>query len=583
MAQTVIPTADPTQATITAALTRLQHARGWLSAADLRDLARRLDVPLYKLEEVVSFFPHFRRSPPAPVEVDVCRDMTCHLRGAAELTARLRAVADGRTVRVNEVSCLGRCDRAPAVCLNRRAGHGDEVHDAFYLGRSPDDVENAVRTAASGAPVPPPDRDADRPLTCPDWTIDVYKGTATYAAAEHYQRLLRIVDDPTAARQGLDIIPKLKLSGLRGMGGAGAPAWKKWDDVARAAGDVKYIVANADESEPGTFKDREIMLRAPHLVVEGVILAGIACGATRGYIYIRHEYPEEADALRRAIAAAEEAGVCENFPVSVYVSPGGYICGEQSALIEAMEGKRAQPRNRPPELATNGLFDRPTLVNNVETFAWVPGIVLQTDLAGGVNWYGSLGPGNRGARLFSISGDVARPGVYELPIGAPVRELLRAAGGVVGSDDALKAIATSGPSGGFVPRRLRDPKDAAKSIDLLDVELDIDVFRGLRLALGAGIVVYGANADLAAAAANATEFFRNESCGKCVPCRVGSQKLTEIGTALLRGRATGGEQAVVRELDRALEQTSICGLGQVAAKPLATLLRYFPGDVPARK
>ncbi|HET6574311.1 MAG TPA: NAD(P)H-dependent oxidoreductase subunit E [Fimbriiglobus sp.] len=587
---------DPVQGTVTAALTKLQRVKGWLNDRDLTDLAAHLGIPTYRVEEVVSFFPHFRRRPPEPVEVDVCRDMTCHLRGAPGLTAALRTRfgGDGR-VGVREVSCLGRCDRAPAVCVNRHAV-GAEVHDALYLGRPAAEVETAVLALADGQPPPAPNRDADRPRAGDPWRIDV---SPAYEAARRYLRELRQAEDPAAALGRIDLIAKLKLSGLRGMGGAGAPAWKKWDDVARAAGAEKYIVCNADESEPGTFKDRELLLRAPHLVVEGVVLAGLACGASRGYVYIRHEYPEQADAVRAAIAAAERERVCGSdvggtgldFPVAVFVSPGGYICGEQSALIEAMEGKRAQPRNRPPELATNGLFDRPTLVNNVETFAWVPGIALHTvlDPARPVNWYGDLGPGGRGMRFFSVSGDVARPGAYEVPIGAKVRDLMAAAGGVIGGEERLKAVATSGPSGGFVPRRLTDPKNPGRTTDLLDVELDIDVFRGLRLSLGAGIVVYADGADLTAAAANATEFFRNESCGKCVPCRTGSQKLAEVGLGLLRDRPTPDElerlQTAVRELDRALEVTSICGLGQVAAKPLATLLRYFldeVGPVPLR-
>jgi NADH:ubiquinone oxidoreductase subunit F (NADH-binding) len=369
------------------------------------------------------------------------------------------------------------------------------------------------------------------------------------------------------------------------MGGAGVPAGKKWKDVRQAAGAEKYIICNADESEPGTFKDREILLRAAHLVVEGVILAGIATGATRGYIYLRHEYPEQAVALRAAITHAERQRVCGvnvgglgfDFPVTVFVSPGGYICGEQSALIEAMEGKRAQPRNRPPELATNGLFDKPTLVNNVETFAWAPGIVLNTVLGESpVNWYQALSPPGRGRRLFSISGDVNNPGVYEVPIGAPLRVLIDAAGGVVGGEDNLTAVATSGPSGGFLPPKLKDAKNPDRMISLLDVEMDIDAFRGIRASLGAGLVVYAGGPDMLDQAVNATEFFRNESCGKCVPCRVGSQKLVEIGWRVRAGRAdVAEERTTVRELDRAMELTSICGLGQVAPKPLATALQFF--------
>jgi NADH:ubiquinone oxidoreductase subunit F (NADH-binding) len=530
------------------------------------------------------------------VEVNVCRDLTCHLRGAGRLTARLTAeFSKDQRVRVQEVSCLGRCDRARAVCINRTEEGGGEVHDAFYLGRRTEALVGVVKQAVAGGPLPAPDTDVGYGPAKPAWDINIYPGKPDYQTArDRWEQLdlLTRFDPPAVARKSLDIIPKVKASGLRGMGGAGAPTGKKWQDVADAAGDVKYIVCNGDESEPGTFKDREILLRYPHLVVEGVILAGIACGATRGYIYIRHEYPEQVASVRKAIASAEKLGACgPRFPVGVYVSPGGYICGEQSALIEAMQGNRAQPRNRPPELATNGLFDKPTLVNNVETFAWVPGIVRNTDLYVGkpANWYAELGPQKKGKRLYSISGDLNRPGVYEIPIGAPLRDLINAAGGVIGGEDALLAVATSGPSGGFVPRHLPlgGGRGSGKLIDLLDVELDIDAFRKLGLALGAGLVAYAQGTDMLSAAVNATQFYKNESCGKCVPCRIGCGKLVEIGTGLI-GRAKAADayakaDAVVRDLDKALEQTSICGLGQVAAKPLASVLRYFLAAPPAAR
>lgn len=599
---------DPTQSTVTAALLRLQHRTGWLSNQDLRDLANELEVPLHQLEEVVSFFPHFRRKRPPLIELQVCRDMSCHLRGAGALIQKLtNKYAPDPSVEIKPVSCLGRCDKPPATCLSRfsSANGGDEnqdIHENYYHGRDGRFLVDAIATLKSGGSPPPQDLDANFPVSMKSWNIDVYKGKPTYDAATRLLKQIRLADNPVEARNKLDLIPKLELANLRGMGGAGAPASKKWKDVRGAVGDVKYIVCNADESEPATFKDRELMLRTPWLVIEGIILAGIITGATRGYVYLRHEYPEQAEALRRAIADAERQGVCGknigrtgiDFPVSVYISPGGYICGEQSALIEAMEGKRAQPRNRPPELATNGLFDKPTLVNNVETFAWVPGIALNTVISkeadAQVNWYGNFGKpypdakGNgRGIRFFSISGDVSKPGVYEVPIGAPMRVLIEAAGGVVGGDDNLKAIATSGPSGGFLPRILRDTKNPDLSQDLLDVALDIDVFRGLRASLGAGLVVYAGNTNLLDMAVNATQFFRNESCGKCVPCRVGSQKLTELGVRIREGQVSAGElseqRMAVRELDKTLEMTSICGLGQVVPKPLASVLQFFDGDV----
>ena len=310
--------------------------------------------------------------------------------------------------------------------------------------------------------------------------------------------------------------------------------------------------------------------------------------------------------MNREIARAAAIGACgpnvfgtgRSFPVDVFTSPGGYICGEQSALIEAMEDRRAQPRNKPPQLETNGLYDKPTLVSNVETFAWAPAIMIK-----GGEWYAAEGSnGCKGRRLFSISGDVARPGVYEVPNGITLREfLVDLAGGVVGG---LKAFAPSGPSGGFLPARLpvtslprgwdkRAPARLAESVaaaggthlDILELQLDLQRFRDLGLAIGAGLVVYNESRDMVAEAVNCCEFFRDESCGKCVPCRLGSQKIVEVGTQLagngLNQAALATQQQLVNELTRAMEMTSICGLGMVAAKPLQSVFEFFPADVAA--
>jgi NADH:ubiquinone oxidoreductase subunit F (NADH-binding) len=412
---------------------------------------------------------------------------------------------------------------------------------------------------------------------------------------------------------------------LRGLGGAGIPATTKWRDVRdairtarkRRADDRGFIVVNGDESEPATFKDREILLRMPHLVIEGVILAGLITDATEGFIYIRHEYPEQIEACRREIARAESLGVCGQnatalgrpFPVSVFVSPGGYICGEQSALIEAMSDRRAEPRNMPPKLETNGLDDRPTLVSNVETFAWAPYIINKGGQA-----YAGLGTnGWRGRRLFSVSGDVKRPGVYEVPMGMTLRELICGddyCQGVWkdGGPAELKAFAPSGPSGGFLPAKLTAksglPRDHtnkkewqalakrrgfdpnAQELDILDLELELNLFRALSptQALGAGLTVYAEGRDMAAEAVNALEFYRNESCGKCVPCRIGSQKLVSLGTNLLEGnidteRWTNELYPAAKDLGNVMELTSICGLGRSVSLPLRTTVDYFPQDV----
>ena len=418
------------------------------------------------------------------------------------------------------------------------------------------------------------------------------------------------------------LLNEIRDADLRGLGGAGIPAVQKWRDVRdavrtarrRREDDRAFIVVNGDESEPGTFKDRELLLRTPHLIVESVILAGLITEASQGFIYIRHEYGEAIEACRAEIRRAEELGFCgmnaselgRSFPISVFISPGGYICGEQSALIEAMSDRRGEPRNMPPKLETNGLNDLPTLVSNVETFAWVPLIVLQSGkayAAEGVN-------GWNGRRYFSVSGDVKRPGVYEVPMGLTLRELLLGESycqGIAG-DLALKAFAPSGPSGGFLPAKLTAggglPRDhvnnktwqalaarrgfdpAAQELDILDLELELNVFRGLSptQALGAGLVVYAEGRDMAEQAVNSIEFFRNESCGKCVPCRLGSQKLSSLGQHLLEGgisadRWDGELLPLIKEMGKAIELASICGLGRSVPVPLSTAISFFKDDV----
>jgi NADH:ubiquinone oxidoreductase subunit F (NADH-binding) len=649
-------------------LHEIQDRLGYLPDAELAAVAREAGVPLYRVQEVASFFPHFRQewNPPPRVEVRVCRDMSCHLAGAAKLLADFKGLAKRGEVEVEGVSCLGRCDRAPAFSISRN-GKG-QFHDYVYAGRKADDLKRIALGIIEGNDSEPPDTDAGYVpfANQADWQIDPYPDVAarTYQAVRGF---LQANPAPVRGRDAKDHpwLCRLDPAGLLGMGGAGVPAYRKWLDVWQAAGDEKYVVCNGDESEPGTFKDREILLRMPHLVVEGVILAGLMTNATAGYIYIRHEYGEQIAAVRAEIARAVGLNACGSnifgsgraFPVEVFVSPGGYICGEQSALIEAMEDKRSQPRNRPPELATNGLRDKPTLVNNVETLAWSPAILLKHDAAAeakarteleakltaearakleaaaddkakeqasrsvkdapaeaarraaiAASWYAGLGRnGFKGRRLLSISGDLERPGVYEIAIGTPLGELIDLAGGVRGIRP-LGALAPSGPSGGLIPPLLpvgdgwedrlkgKNPeltrainegiKAGAGLFDIRHLPLDLLLFRevgpvlGLRvgLMLGAGLVVYADGANILDQAINFTRFFRNESCGKCVPCRLGSQKLVEIGTRLA-GKLSPAEreQAAqdVFDLAYTLGITSICGLGVVAPNPLSTALELF--------
>jgi formate dehydrogenase beta subunit len=556
---------------------------GYLPESELRSLSKRTGTPLYRLQEVASFFPHFRLEKPPTADVKVCRDMTCHLHGANEILLKLRSFAkefEPRQLAVDGVSCLGRCDRAPIACINHH----------FYSQDSLGDLERMIRETIAGRG---PTHDSDPPLASTDpreWKIDPYAGTSEYRAVREFM----VNPDPRR------VLKELESADLLGMGGAGAPAVRKWTDVWQAASPdgEKYIVCNGDESEPGTFKDREIFLHKPYLVVEGVILAGLVLGATRGYIFIRHEYGAQIEAVRRAVADAEKLGACgpqifgqdRSFSVEVVESPGGYICGEQGALIETLEEKRAQPRNRPPQLETNGLWNKPTLLSNVETFAWAVPIAIH-----GGAWYADQGlNGCKGLRFFSISGDVKRPGVYEVPIGLPLGELINTLAGGTSDGQPLAAIAPSGPSGGFLPTRLslegkRLPEaikaklpPGATYLNILDLPLDLALFRQLGLMLGAGIVIYGQGRDMLDQALNCTEFFRNESCGKCVPCRVGSEKLVEIAAAFARSRGTGSgfdsAREIVRELAQAMEMTSICGLGVAASNPLISWMKYFRSE-----
>ncbi|HYT89958.1 MAG TPA: NADH-ubiquinone oxidoreductase-F iron-sulfur binding region domain-containing protein [Gemmataceae bacterium] len=556
------------------ALNEIQDRCGYLPADELRALAARLNEPLHRVHELASFYPRYHLTPPAAVEVRVCRDMVCHLRGVTELRRTLATLAGELApgqVRVSGASCLGQCDRAPSVL---------SINDQVYRGLSEAEIRTQIETALAKRPLPRQHADRSR---C-GWMIDPYEGRPTYAVV---RRLVEGGDSDAVLRE-------IETAELRGMGGAGFPTARKWAAVRSAPGEVKYVICNADESEPGTFKDRELLRRVPHLVIEGMVTAGLVTGAARGYVYIRHEYHDEIDAIREAIRQAEAAGVCgeqllgsgRSFPVEVFISPGGYIQGEESALLEAMEDRRGEPRNKPPFPVTHGLYGQPTVINNVETLAWVPVIVLR-----GGAWYRGQGVnGATGLRFVSVSGDVNRPGTYEVPLGQTVRELVLETAGGVRDGQRLKAIATSGPSGGFLPAFIkaadlpekfvkeRLPAGAA-GLDILDLTLDWQTLASVRGMLGAAFVVYGDRADMVEQALNCVEFYRNESCGKCVPCRLGSQQLVNILTDLRADTCSRERLAGIGELAETMYLTSICGLGQVAANPITSVLKYFPEAV----
>ena len=532
-------------------LREIQRQFGYLPADQLKALAKKIDVPLHRLHGVASFYPHFHLTPPPKADVRVCQDMSCHLRGARVLRAGLeetfRQSAD-TDAKIGGVSCLGRCNQAPAVAINER----------IYTGLSQAEITAMVGDVLAGGALPEISQ-VHRSVRC---------ASDPYGEGEHYQTIERLIK----SRDWAATFETLKASGLRGLGGAGFPTESKWQLVRQAAGPEKFIVCNADESEPGTFKDRFILTHLPHLVIEGMILAGVLTGAQKGILYIRHEYEDQEKILheeirrcaRNGLLGAKILGSEFSFELEIFVSPGGYICGEETALLEAIEGKRAEPRNKPPFPVQQGLWNKPTAINNVETFANVPAIFFR-----GVDWYKSQGlNGAAGLKFIGVSGDVVRPGVYEVPMGTPVSELIFKYGGGIAGGKQLKAFAPSGPSSGYLPA------------SMADVRLDFKSLADAGSMLGSGaLVVCAEDRCMLDMALNSTQFFRNESCGKCVPCRVGSQKLVEMLTGWTEGKGSAADVALIDELSAALRLTSICGLGQVVPAPIASVLKHFRAEV----
>jgi NADH:ubiquinone oxidoreductase subunit F (NADH-binding)/NADH:ubiquinone oxidoreductase subunit E len=541
-------------------LRAIQRAHGYLPEAELRALADRQRIPLFRLQAVASFYPHFFLTPPARAEVRVCGDMACHRHDGNGLRERLAARFNGQDVNVRHVSCLGRCDLAPAIAVNDRifekvsdAGAGSLIEFAL-AGASPAQLAASASAEASS--------DRRRRVECDPYADQ----SSQYGVLRAYVQ----------SKDWPGLIATLKASGLRGLGGAGFPTGMKWELVRSQPGPEKYIVCNADESEPGTIKDRHIMTHAPHLVVEGMILGGLVAGARHGILYIRHEYTDQEHILQHEIDRCYREGILGDrvmgsdlgFDLEIFVSPGLYICGEESALLEAIEGKRAEPRNKPPfpgQLG-GGLWAKPTVINNVETFFFVPVI-----LSKGVDWMKTAGRnGSAGVKFVGVSGDVVNPGVFEVPMGTPYRELIEGHAGGVPPGRTLKSYAPSGPAGGYLPA------------SMLDLPLDWNAMTQAGATVGSGaIVVCDDRACMLDMALNSVRFFRNESCGKCVPCRTGSTKMTEMLTEWTKGRRGPHDLALYQELCHAMRLASICGLGQVVHVPIASVMKHFPDEVEA--
>ncbi len=519
---------------------------GFLSDDALHAVAEGLRIPLADLFGTVTFYHHFSRVPGGAQALRVCTGNVCSLRGGRELLTALKP--QGATA----MPCAGRCDEPVPVL------RGNET----LLGTTPDDL----RSKSSPLPVA-------NPGGFPECIFAHIRepGRATlegYRLSGGYEALQKAVQAMTPALV-LGVITESKLAG---RGGAGFPTGAKWKAVAEAPGQPKSIVCNADEGEPGCFKDRAIMDHDPHTVLEGMTLAGYATGAPRGFIYLRYEYPETFQILERAISEAKAAGLLGanilgsgfSFQIHLRRGAGAYICGEEGSLLNSLEGKHPFPRNKPPFPVTHGFENLPTAVNNVETLASVPHILRH-----GAAWYRALGRnGHAGTKLISLSGDIQRPGNYEVPIGLPLKTLLYDWAGGPSPGRTIQAVTMAGLSGGFLAG------------DALEVTLDEPSIRSQGSFLGAGgIIVFDDSRDMVAAAHDAMEFFAHESCGKCFPCRIGTQRLAErLGGAAGPGEL-GAWSEEVRDIGAAMRATSACGLGMAAPFVTDSLLKFFPEQV----
>jgi NADH-quinone oxidoreductase subunit F len=550
----------------------VQSRVGWISQPALNYVCRRLTVPPAEAYGVATFYALFATKPRPPIVAHVCDDIACRLAGAGDLTADLeRSIgpagepdADGMTTWLRS-PCLGLCERAPAAMFTIAGEHprtdvAAPVDAVGVSGRLHGDANNGIAREDIEAPaaqmsVPQAGQPGLRLLArvgvVDPTSVDDYRANGGFRALERARRIgpQAVIDEVTAA-------------GLVGRGGAAFPTGRKWAAVATQPAQPHYLVCNADESEPGTFKDRVLMEFDPFAVVEAMAVEAFAVGAQKAYLYIRGEYPLAEARIANAIAASRDAGLIGELDIELRRGAGAYICGEETALFESIEGRRGEPRNKPPFPVEVGLFGKPTAVNNVETLV---NVLLIVGEEGGADAYRAIGTeGSTGPKLFCVSGSVARPGVYEVEFGATLRELLDLAGGVPGGH-TLKAVLLGGAAGVFV------------GPEVLDTPLTFEATRAIRATLGSGVVMaFDETADMVGTLRRIAEFFRDESCGQCVPCRVGTVRQEELLARLASANLNGSradELALLGEIGQAMRDASICGLGQTASSAIESALR----------
>jgi NADH-quinone oxidoreductase subunit F len=547
----------------------VQGRAGWISRGALNYICRRLTIPPAEAYGVATFYALFSLEPQAPVVAHVCTDVACQCRGSKELVEELEQLVgpegehpgNGRAIWL-ESPCLGVCERAPAVMV---AEAGEIPRERTVAPAKASDIASMLSggdAPPEPAPMVPQQGDPSLRLLKRVGVVDPNK-LDSYRAHGGYLALRAAID------MGPDrVLREVADSKLLGRGGAAFPTGRKWEAVARNAKRPHYLICNADESEPGTFKDRVILEHDPFFIVEAMTIAGYATGCEHGYLYLRGEYPLAWERLVDAVTEARARGYLGadilghgiRFDIELRKGAGAYICGEETALFNSIEGYRGEPRNKPPFPVDVGLFDKPTVINNVETLVNVPGILLD-----GGQSYAKIGTeDSTGTRLWCMSGRVAKPGLYETPFGVTLRELLDMAGGVI-DGRPLRAVLLGGAAGRFVT-----PAE-------LDVVMSFEATRKVGTSMGSGVVmVVDDTVDLPAILMRLAAFFRDESCGQCVPCRVGTVRQEEALARLVNNRPRGSvddEYALMDEITRSMRDASICGLGQTAADAIESALR----------
>lgn len=517
---------------------------GHLSEPVIRKIADGLKIPLAELYGTITFYHHLAQEPPGQLAPRVCAGPVCCLKGSDRLLSSLP--------NASAMACAGRCDDPVPVLKGRRVLTGS--------------VDGSLAEIPSPLPAPNPGNAQE----CVFAKIRETNRAAIsgYIRGGGYAALEQVLSSQTPP----EVIELISKSRLAGRGGAGFPTGAKWKAVADAPGEPKTIVCNADEGEPGCFKDRALLDYDPHAVIEGMLIAAYASGACLGFLYLRYEYPQTFDRLQQAIDEATAAGYLGNqicgkdfrFHLCLRRGAGAYICGEEGSLLNSLEGKHPFPRNRPPFPVTHGYRNRPTVVNNVETLAAVPPIIQN-----GADWYQSLGlNGNAGTKIISLSGDIQKPGNYEVPIGLPLPTLLHEWAGGPPPGKAVQAVTMAGLSGGYLAG------------DDLDVPLDDPSIRRKGSFLGAGgIIVYDNTRNMVDAARQAMAFFAEESCGKCFPCRIGTERLAERLAGKAGPKNTEAWNREADDIGMTMMAASACGLGMAAPNITKSLAKYFPGQV----